>query len=150
MHRRVRLSDGSYCLISASDFPLVKGTKWHRTPGGYVRGGEFNNYKFMHRVILQAEPGQHVDHINKNGLDNRRENIRLCSTIQNLACGRGHRNKASRLPKGVFRSGNRYRSSISIDNERIHLGYYERASDAEFVFNAIKFLAFAEFSGGKC
>jgi hypothetical protein len=83
---------GMFALVDREDAHLVAGHLWHlsypyastsmRRPDG-KRGPVA-----MHRVILDAQPGQYVDHINANGLDNRRSNLRLCTNSQNLANAR--------------------------------------------------------------
>ena len=50
---------------------------WHTGPGGKAL--------LMHRFLMGAQDGQQVDHVNSDGLDNRKENLRLCSVSQNQA-----------------------------------------------------------------
>ena len=80
----------------------------------------------MHREIMDAPAGLYVDHINRNGLDNRRPNLRIVTPQQNswntrLGIGRG-RSKY----KGVSQDKDvrKWRASICIDKKLKHLGYF--------------------------
>lgn len=81
-----------YTLISKSDWGLFLAKKWclmasgHRKP--YVTASELTDSGYrvfkLHRYLLGiTDPRIHIDHINGNRLDNRRENLRLCGLIQN-------------------------------------------------------------------
>lgn len=80
----------------------------------------------MHRLILSAPDGWHVDHINGDGLDNRRENLRLVNPQLNQANSRKHKPGTSRF-KGVCwsRKANKWRAYVSVDRRQIHIGLYE-------------------------
>lgn len=80
----------------------------------------------LHRVILCPNDTQLVDHINGNGLDNRRKNLRICSTIQNQ--------QNSRIPitntsgyKGVYLNKKlcKWIAWITKDKKRIYLGLFD-------------------------
>jgi HNH endonuclease/AP2 domain len=87
----------------------------------------------MHRLLTNAPPGKVVDHINGDSLDNRVENLRVCSQIEN-----GH--NRSRLNKnnssgvrGVsfHKASGKWRAFIRVDRKQIHLGLFDNKSDAE-------------------
>jgi len=89
-HRlEVPLSRGDVALINSSDWAAIEGYAWKSKLGNNgkryacVTVGRITIY--MHRVILGAPKGFEVDHINGDGLDNRRENLRLASQSQNSA-----------------------------------------------------------------
>lgn len=87
----IPLSRGLYATISEQDAELVCAHKWHvhpiqrKTGGFYAAGCIDGKTAYLHRLIMGAAKGQQVDHINGDGLDNRRENLRLCSAHQNCA-----------------------------------------------------------------
>lgn len=62
--------------------------KWIKR-GVYIGRVEYKNKKqttyLLHRIVMDAKPGELVDHKNQNPLDNRRENLRLCTRKQNAA-----------------------------------------------------------------
>ena len=86
----VKLSRGLVAIIDVEDFELVSQHKWcavRSTKTDYAIRGQRVSGKhvsfMMHRVLLNATDGMHVDHINGNGLDNRRANLRLCTQREN-------------------------------------------------------------------
>lgn len=86
----IPLTQGKSALIDAEDLPLLGDGSWslaERAEGFrtrfYAQGFINRNMVLMHRVILGARSGQTVDHINGDGLDNRRSNLRLVTPSQN-------------------------------------------------------------------
>lgn len=91
----------------------------------------------IHRIILERVLGrplaknEHVDHINRDGLDNRRENLRLATPKQNHANTKTYRNNTSGY-KGVYyvyRTG-RWLALITIDGKQKYLGYHATPEQA--------------------
>ena len=94
-------------LVDDSDFNLVKEFKWDLLANGYIRGYIPYEQKLilLHRFLLNIEKGQEIDHINRNKLDNRRENLRICSHLQNCQNRNGVDNIGVRLrPSGMYQS----------------------------------------------
>ena len=86
----VKLTRGLVTIIDAEDFELVSRHKW------FASRGQNTDYALrkqridgrqqtvsLHRVLLNAPDGMHVDHLNGNGLDNRKANLRLCTRSEN-------------------------------------------------------------------
>lgn len=99
----------------------------------------------MHRHILQAPQGMAVDHRNHDGLDNRDENIRLCTHADNKRNVR-HLRGTSRF-KGVYWEPRRrcWASSITRDRQ-FWLGYFDDEEDAATVYNVAAQLFYGEFA----
>jgi HNH endonuclease len=87
--------------------------------------------KQLHREILDAPPGVQIDHRNGNGLDNRRENLRLATNTQNSYNARRSRRNTSGI-KGVSwnKHNQRWEAYIRANGKRRHLGYYQQLEDA--------------------
>ena len=81
----------------------------------------------MHREIMNAPEGLVVDHINRNGLDNRKVNLRLATAMQNVWNSKRNVNTDSSKYKGVSwdKNKHKWRASIGIDRKTKHLGYFE-------------------------
>jgi hypothetical protein len=86
----------------------------------------------LHRAILCAGPDEFVDHINGNGLDNRRANLRLCSRSDNQ-CNRGP--AKGRRFKGVAPHGDRYKVAIRRHGVFYHLGVFDTEVEAAIAYN---------------
>lgn len=75
------ISRGKYtALIDSDDIELVNQYRWHITSKGYV---ENHIVGMLHRLIMKASKDKVVDHINRNPLDNRKSNLRLCYKAEN-------------------------------------------------------------------
>jgi hypothetical protein len=89
---RIPTSRNLFALVSEEDAGLARSFKWTAKPTGRKSGCFYafstvsGKTVYLHRLIMNPEPGLHVDHINGDGLDNRRENLRVCTQSQNLAC----------------------------------------------------------------
>jgi hypothetical protein len=135
----VPLSQGKVALIDECDAPKIALCNWHAstTPNSttfYAKGRLVHPRiaSHMHRAIL-CFPVMDVDHINGNGLDNRRCNLRLCEPQQNMCNIRPRANKTSRF-RGVWRySSTRWQAAIRVNRTLINLGMFtseERAAAA--------------------
>jgi hypothetical protein len=146
------LTRGAVALIDDADLPLVQGWKWQMMNTGYAaRSTKIDGRRLcllMHRVIAAPPVGVEVDHINGNRLDNRRENLRLCSRTQNARNkARKSTGAASRF-KGVWRNRSclKWQAGIEVDGRRIHLGLYWREIDAALAYDRAALEHFGEFA----
>ena len=93
----------------------------------------------MHREIAECPKGKMVDHKNGNGLDNRRENLRVCTMSENMM-NRGKTKFHSGKYKGVYDCGdsktNPYTAKIQKDNTVYHLGHYATPEEAARAYDA--------------
>lgn len=118
--------------IDVDDIPLISQYKWSFHHSGYSIA-RINGHKVqMHRLIINAKDGDVVDHINHNGLDNRKYNLRICTTAQNEWNARKSPRNTSGV-KGVNydKSRNKWRARISYNGKRIELGFFETKEEAE-------------------
>jgi len=101
----------------------------------------------MHRAILNAPKGVQVDHINHNGLDNRRANLRLCTRQQNQF-NRKMQTKHSSSWKGVrwVKERHKWRSEIQYNTRTIHIGYFDSEIQAAKAYNKKAKKLFGEFA----
>lgn len=99
----VKLTRGLVTVIDAEDLELVSQHKWCARQGGntyYALGKHDGKKVLLHRFLVNALDGIHVDHINHDGLDNRRGNLRLCTRSENLRNSQKHKGCISEF-KGV-------------------------------------------------
>ncbi|MFA5783567.1 MAG: AP2 domain-containing protein [Phycisphaerae bacterium] len=149
---RIALTQGYFAIVDADDYEQLNKYKWHvrvdRTPTsrGYAYRSEGKTKIAMHRQILNAPQQLYCDHINHDGLDNRRANLRLCTPQQN-ACNRKPLERTSKY-KGVYRSrGNKkWRAEIRNNGRKIHIGYYYYEKDAAIAYDDWAIELFGEFA----
>jgi hypothetical protein len=101
--------------------------------------------RLLHRIILDAPKGTDVDHINGNGLDNRRCNLRLATRSQNHANRFKKPGTTSRF-KGVRFERNRWHAQIRVQYKKTYLGSFRDEIDAALAYNAAALEAFGEFA----
>lgn len=78
----IPLTQGFEAIIDDEDFALVSQYKWYCNEGYAVTYHKGKRVR-MHRLLMDAKPGQQVDHRNRNRLDNRRSNLRICTLADN-------------------------------------------------------------------
>jgi hypothetical protein len=128
------------------DFVEISKYKW-RLGGKYARN---NNLGQMHRFILEKmlsskiPKNMEVDHINHNKLDNRRENLRLCSKSENQA---NSIRKVGRLGyKGVISHRRKFEARIQKDGKKIYIGLYDTPQEAESAYKLKSVELFGDFA----
>ncbi|MEN6424658.1 MAG: HNH endonuclease [Phycisphaerales bacterium] len=82
----------------------------------------------MHRMIMRPHKGRVVHHIDRNGLNNRRDNLQVCTPRQHLA-GRGPCGAVSQFV-GVYRHGDKWEARIRSHGKVYHLGYFDDEVEA--------------------
>lgn len=128
----VPLTQGAYTKIDIRDAARVMRKRWYlfrdpKTGRKYAVREEHGVSIRLHRYLLNAPPSKDVDHVNGDGLDNRRRNLRKATAAQNARNARKRKNSTSRY-KGVcadISSGSPWRARIRVDGRLIHLGRFK-------------------------
>lgn len=125
------LSNGKSVKVSDCDFEELSKYNWHYATVGYAFRNDTKNYKrdsvLMHRHILGLSKGDGklVDHVNGDGLDNRRENIRICTKSQNQQNQKPrHTNRSKYKGVGYYKRDEKWRARIVVDGSDIELGKF--------------------------
>ena len=147
----IPLTQGKFSKIDDEDFEKINFCKWNFNYG-YADGnkrvdGTFKHIK-MHRVILGAMEGEYVDHINHDTLDNRKENLRICSASQNQANSLLGKNNTTGY-KGVYYTpgtSNPYMAKICKNRKHIHLGCFKTIEEAALAYNKNAIDLYGEFA----
>jgi len=99
----------------------------------------------MHRLILAAGPGEAIDHRDRNGLNNQRENLRFATASQNQANRKPSGGKSAY--KGVFlHACGRWHAQITINGVQQSLGLYHTEEDATRAYNAAAIAGSQEYA----
>ena len=93
----------------------------------YVRINPLKIY--LHRLIMKPDKGFVVDHKNRNTLDNRKENLNVCTVQENLRNQKRSNNKTGYTGISNYMDG-KYRAQIKHNYKKIHLGVFEKIEDA--------------------
>lgn len=150
----VPLTRGVNAIIDSSDANLLNKwdwcVEWHPDGRKYAARHEFKGGVkrkiSMHRMIFGASrEDPEIDHKDGNGLNNRRENLRWCTSSQNKA-NRKSINKSGF--RGVYhmKKANRWTAKICVNKKHIHLGCFLTAEDAAKAYNAGAAFHFGEFA----
>lgn len=133
-----RYGNDLQCFIDTEDLPLVQLFHWtaldvrksgrHLYARSAIRKGSQWQIVMMHRLVMQAQNPQQtiIDHINHNGLDNRKANLRAVSSTMN---------SLNRVKPGcgAKSSGNKWHAEISYRGKYVFLGSYDTKHEASLV-----------------
>ena len=145
----IQVKGSSGAIVDDDDFENLNKWTWRLNERGYVVSRRYRNGKYhndrLHRIIANAPPHLQVDHINRNKLDNRKMNLRLCNNSQNNR--NRHTSKPGESPyKGVSRNGKKWMSKIRTDFGRVYLGVYDTQEKAAEAYDRAAVLYHGEFA----
>jgi hypothetical protein len=144
----VPLTQGKTAIIDSRDAPLVEGTNWRalRRPKGLWYAGTRDDL-LMHRLILQPPAGLDTDHVNHNGLDNRRANLRACTRSQNVANGRQMVVSSSQF-RGVYWDArcSKWKATITKNGKSVHLRRFATEVEAARAYDDAALKIYGEFA----
>ena len=143
--KKVKLTQDNYALVDDEDFERVNQYRWHTSFSGNnyyavrTQGSTYANNKkciMMHRFIFNCPNDKIIDHINHKTLDNRKCNLRICSSQQNSR-NRYSLNNCTSKYKGVYyyNVNKIYISAIYIKKKKQHLGCYKNDKDAARIYD---------------
>jgi len=147
--KQIKLTQGYEAIVDDCDYERVSQFKWRAfvnrsryTTIVYAVRTVFRNDKrtteYLHRFLLHLTNSKvEVDHINGDGLDNRRCNIRLASSRQNKMNTRKRQCSSTSIYKGVHWSSvkDKWQARIRIDGKKTHLGFFADEEEAARAYN---------------
>jgi len=149
MTKQISLTKGQCAIIDESDYELIKQYRWRFIPPKNDRNTGYaaahiateTGYCYtvqMHRLLMNPPDDMQVDHINGNGLDNRRANLRICNRSQNMA-NRGMRSTNTSGYMGVYPSPRkdkvRWRAQICHECKKYDLGIFDTRLEAAHAYD---------------
>lgn len=143
--KEITLTQGQIALVDDEDFDAVSRLKWsarfckctHSFYATRTDRSKGSRTVLMHRFILNAAGADlFVDHINHDTLDNRRENLRLCSRAENCRNARKRSDGISRF-KGVSWDAEtgKWRARIDFNGKTINIGRFHEETDAAAAYD---------------
>ncbi len=142
--KTIQLTQGKETILDDIDYELVSLFKWQAHKDGktfYASSSiTVNGVKYhihLHKLILVVPEDMRVDHRNRNGLDNRRQNLRPCTHAQNLLNRPANKNTSSKHKNVHWRKDiSRWQVSITISQgKRKYLGCYKNEATAAQAYN---------------
>lgn len=146
---RIALSGGRlFTLVDSEDADKVNGYSWcaDRMRGGFYAtttvGGRKNRKRIaMARLLMSVtDRRMRVDHKNHDTLDNRKENLRVCTHAENL------RNMKKSTLKGVTRKRKKWAAQITVNYRHINLGSFATAKEAAAAYDSAATKHFGDFA----
>src|SRR5579872_2294129 len=145
MSKEIILNRG-VAIVDDEDYDCIVGFRWTATENStnavYARTIIGGRTIYMHRMVLR-EPSSHIDHINGNALDNRKENLRLCTRRQNNSNAVV---RTGRRLKGVYPRNGRFMALIQVDYRPINLGRFQSEDEAAHAYNKAAVLFHGDFA----
>ena len=137
-------------LVDDEDYEYINEWSWyaHRSDNMfYAVSRTKGEYVFMHRIILGVSSGVTIDHKDRDGLNNQKSNLRICSNAQNQQNKIGWGKSGY---KGVYlvryKENISYRATIQVNKKQIHLGYFKTSEAAAIAYNNAALKYFGRFA----
>ena len=136
--KEIPVSEGFVAKVDDEDFPLLSRHKWNIKKGlrtQYAITSIQNRPIYMHRLIVIPTGILMVDHIDHNGLNNQKANLRICSRSQN-SCNQVMSRSNKSGYRGVFwhEQYKRWRAVIVLNYKQIHLGSFKDKESAHLAY----------------
>lgn len=154
--RLIKLTQGYHVLVDAEDYDALTKFNWQAcnwkngiyvAKAGVQTKGIREKNMAMHRYLLNPPDGKFVDHINGNGLDNRKANLRICTNMQNQ-----HNARLSKTNTSGFKGARwhkiekKYIVGIRVDGKLLHVGYFRNKREAAEAYDKAAIKYFGEFA----
>ena len=147
MCKEIQLTRGLVALVDDEDYDELSKYKWSFDGRSYARRREGGASIRMHIQLMGKIDGLEIDHINGNGLDNRRRNLRRVTHAQNTQ-NRKPNKSGSSIYKGVSwnKKSKNWRATIGIEGTIINLGSFENELDAAEAYKSAAILLVGEYA----
>ena len=146
--KTIPLTQGKHAVVDDEDYVYLSQFKWYadKSANTYyakrrvrlIRGGSQGTVNMHHAILGKPIRGMVVDHINRNGLDNRRINLRVVTNHVNLLNAGMFRHNTSGY-KGAFyhKKGKRWYAQIRVNGKKIAVWSFDNPKDAAAAYNKL-------------
>ena len=171
--KTISLTKGMFALVDNEDYDYLNQWKWYTNKcinTNYAIRDARNTDRtkgkqiLMHRLILNISDNMFCDHIDHNGLNNQKTNLRIVDKIQNAQNSNKRKNTSTKY-KGVctYNMDYNYKSTVTgvtkryeypliyssqirVNKKTIHLGYFKNEIEAAIAYNKAAILYFKEYA----
>jgi hypothetical protein len=153
-YKIIPLTQGKNVLVDSADYEWLSQWNWSANYCKHTRSFYAQRWDVkaestvrMHRELLCCGPTEQCDHRNRDTLDNRRQNLRKCTTSQNQMNHSKHSNNTSGF-KGVswHKVNKKWQALIGLNWKIINLGFFETAEEAAIAYRRAALIYHAEFA----
>lgn len=148
--KEIQLTQGKIALVDDEDYERLILWKWKADKGSrsfYATRSEYKEGKkktlMMHRVIMREPDGMEIDHIDGNGLNNQKHNLRVCTRKEN---SRNLPSTNKNGYKGVHKSGSKWMAQIWNDGTAVYLGTFLEVEEAARAYDEKAKEIFGDFA----
>lgn len=143
-YKLIPLSNGKLVKVDNYDFNELKCYNWYLCVG-YAENKQLG---LMHRYIMSCPDDKVIDHINHDKLDNRKQNLRICTISQNGMNQFLQTVDKTSIYKGVYwdKSRNKWQSNIVLNKKRKYIGRFDCEIDAAKAYDKKAKELFGEFA----
>ena len=136
--KEIKLTQGKVTLVDDEDFEYLNQWKWYANKIGkifyayrseWLKDKQVRKFILMHRLIMQVNTGLYIDHINHDGLDNRKQNLRI---VSNRVNSWNRINKSEYT--GVYKHRRKYKAIILINGKQKYLGMFSDPAEAHNIY----------------
>jgi hypothetical protein len=154
--KKIPLTQGKFALVDDEDYQRMRSIKWSavKARNTYyavscyrIRDKIFTQR--MHRLVTEVPKGMNIDHIDRNGLNNQKSNLRTCNPPKNLWNRTKSLYKGKRPTskyKGLTWTNGAWVVNISANNVKHYLGRYYREASAAREYDKLAKLLHGEFA----
>jgi len=161
------MAQPKYTKVDQADYERLRGYEWFAKKANkcfYARGCVADNKTgkekmlYMHQMVIKVPDGMVVDHINHDGMDNRKANLRAATRAQNMRNRKKFANSSGSKYKGIYfrKRTRKWEAMITFERKKIFLGCFRSEIEAAKAYDraAMKYhgefasLNFPESAGG--
>ena len=147
--RYIALTQGKFAIVDAANYEWLNQYKWTAMKAGttwYARRHSKGESFLMHREIMQPPPGMVVDHINRNGLNNREHNLRVCTPAENQRNQRAIGGSSQYKGVSYDKEHKKWEAGITVEGRRIHIGLFDSEVEAARAYDRRARQLFGQFA----